>query len=180
MASGSTTNYAFPYPIPTDSVDFTGDMEGLAVSIDTRLLNLVTGTGQVPATANQAGKYLYTDGTDAFWREIPTASLDSVVVSANSSETLDSFDSATYRSAEYIIQATQENVSKKTLMKILLIHDDSSVYTTSFGLIELGTSRIPMDISASINGTDVVLQTQIDDASTNNVQFEIVRTLIEA
>jgi hypothetical protein len=34
MASGSTGNYSIPYPIPTDPVNVTGDMEALATRID--------------------------------------------------------------------------------------------------------------------------------------------------
>ena len=34
MASGSTGNYAIPYPIPTDPVNVTGDIEALATRID--------------------------------------------------------------------------------------------------------------------------------------------------
>jgi hypothetical protein len=178
MSSGSTPIYSFPYPILTDPVNFTGDMADLAISIDSRLINLVTGTGQVPATANQENKYLYSDGTNAIWKSIPSSYLESVIVSANTTQTLDSFDLATYRSAEYIIQADQPDVSKKTLMKVLMIHDDTAVYTTTFGVIEVGSSRIPLDISASISGTDVLLQAQVSDASTNNVEFEIVRTIL--
>jgi len=178
MASGSTTNYEFPYPVLTDPVNFTGDMEGLAVSIDSRLINLVTGTGQVPATANQEDKYLYSDGTNAVWRSIASSYLESVIVSVDTIQTLDSFDVATYRSAEYIIQADQADVSKKTLMKVLIIHDDSTVYLTTFGIIEVGASRIPLEISGTISGTNVLLQAQVSDASTNNVEFEIVRTIL--
>ena len=34
MASGSTGNYSIPYPIPTDPVNITGDIEALATRID--------------------------------------------------------------------------------------------------------------------------------------------------
>lgn len=34
MASGSTGNYSIPYPIPTDPVNVTGDIEALATKID--------------------------------------------------------------------------------------------------------------------------------------------------
>lgn len=34
MASGSTSNYSIPYPIPTDPVNVTGDVEALATRID--------------------------------------------------------------------------------------------------------------------------------------------------
>ena len=37
MASGSTTNYALPYPLDTDPVNVAGDVEDLAVTIDSIL-----------------------------------------------------------------------------------------------------------------------------------------------
>lgn len=37
MASGSTGNYSIPYPIPTDPVNVTGDIEALATKIDSIL-----------------------------------------------------------------------------------------------------------------------------------------------
>jgi hypothetical protein len=40
-ASGTTTNYSFPYPVDLDSVDVAGDMFLLAGDIDTKLSNIV-------------------------------------------------------------------------------------------------------------------------------------------
>lgn len=37
MATGSTPNYSFPYPVSSDPVDVAGDMEDLAQSIDSFL-----------------------------------------------------------------------------------------------------------------------------------------------
>lgn len=284
MASGSTTNYDLPYPLPSDPVNFTEDMEALAVAIedtlpgfvnqtqlsnhlsntvnvhgisntsnlvytnDSRLTNArtptshasthgnagsdpitiaqsqvtnlisdlglkapisspqftgvpqaptatvgtntdqiattqfvqtaVTGTGQVPSVSGQAGKYLYTDGTNAFWQEYQDTQLPSVIVSTNTVEILDSFDGNAYRSAEYLIQADQANTSKKTLLKMLIIHDDSQVYQTTYGIIEVGSTRIPMEVFATINNFVVDLKVEIQDADTDNVQLEIVRTLV--
>lgn len=284
MASGSTTNYDLPYPLPSDPVNFTEDMEALAVAIedtlpgfvnqtqlsnhlsntvnvhgisntsnlvytnDSRLTDArtptshasthgsagsdpitiaqsqvtnlisdlglkapisspqftgvpqaptatvgtntdqiattqfvqtaVTGTGQVPSVSGQAGKYLYTDGTNAFWQEYQDTQLPSVIVSTNTVEILDSFDGNAYRSAEYLIQADQANTSKKTLLKMLIIHDDSQVYQTTYGIIEVGSTRIPMEVFATINNFVVDLKVEIQDADTDNVQLEIVRTLV--
>ena len=43
MASGQTTNYDIPYPLPTDPVDVASDMQGLAERVDT-LINTVPPT----------------------------------------------------------------------------------------------------------------------------------------
>lgn len=59
MASGATTNYSLPYPIPTDPVSITGDMEQLATRIDSILqeeiedvtASVITGGTQVGMTA---------------------------------------------------------------------------------------------------------------------------------
>jgi hypothetical protein len=44
MATGRTTNYSFPYPLSTDSVNVSGDIEQLAVKIDADLLEVVQDT----------------------------------------------------------------------------------------------------------------------------------------
>ena len=41
MASGSTTNYNFPYPEPQDPVNVATDIQGLADSIDTNLQEII-------------------------------------------------------------------------------------------------------------------------------------------
>lgn len=42
MATGSTTNYSLPYPVPTDPVDVAGDIQDLAGAIDALLPELTT------------------------------------------------------------------------------------------------------------------------------------------
>ena len=41
MSSGSTLNYSFPYPLSTDPVDISGDIQQLAVKIDSDLSEIV-------------------------------------------------------------------------------------------------------------------------------------------
>lgn len=59
MASGATTTYGIPYPISTDPVDVAGDVQDLAVQVDTLLLTkapldspAITGTPTAPTVSN--------------------------------------------------------------------------------------------------------------------------------
>jgi hypothetical protein len=49
MATGSTTNYSLPYPVPTDPVDVAGDIQDLASSIDALLPELTTPNTKITA-----------------------------------------------------------------------------------------------------------------------------------
>jgi hypothetical protein len=44
MASGSTNNYSFPYPLSTDNVNVSGDIQQLAVKIDVDLKEIIEDT----------------------------------------------------------------------------------------------------------------------------------------
>jgi hypothetical protein len=44
MATGSTENYSFPYPLSTDPVNVSGDIEQLAVKIDNELQEIIEDT----------------------------------------------------------------------------------------------------------------------------------------
>lgn len=148
MASGVTNNYYLPYPLPTDPVDIYGDIQDLAIAVDS-----------IVAAAQP--------------NNIPDK-----IIATNTLQTIDSFDKTSYGSAEYLVQASQQASSKKTLLKIMLLHNGIDAYISTYGIIELGESRIPMELSASIDGVNVLLQTQISDADTYNVELKMSRIIL--
>lgn len=170
-----------------NSPSFTGTPTAPTVAIGTNNTQIATtqfvqaaisGTGQVPSISGQSGKYLYTDGTSFFWQEYQSPQLPSITISDNSEQVLDSFNAVTFRSAEYLIQANQLNTSKKTLMKVLIIHDGVDAYQTIYGIIQTGSSRIPLQVSSLFINSTIEIKAQVSDADTNNVVFNIIRTLI--
>ena len=98
------------------------------------------------------------------------------LVDVNTITTVDSFAKATFRSAKYLVQVTQG--TKYTTSEVLLAHDGTDSYMSEYAVIELGASRIPMTVSTSISGSNVLLRVTITDAASTNATVKVARTLI--
>ena len=98
------------------------------------------------------------------------------LVTANTTTTVDSFDKTTYRTAKYLMQITQD--SKYTSSEALLVHDGTNSYMSEYAVIEIGEPRIPVTVSTTISGSDVILGVTITDAASTNATVKIARTLI--
>jgi len=97
-------------------------------------------------------------------------------VTINTAVTVDSFDKATFRTAKYLVQATQG--SKYTSSEVLLAHDGTTSYLSEYAVIELGSSRIPLTISTSVSGNNILLRATVTDGATTNATVKVARTLI--
>ena len=97
-------------------------------------------------------------------------------VSTTSATTVNTLSLSTYRSAEYLVQVTQG--SKQTISKVVMIHDGTTASISEYAVIELGGTRIPLAISATVSGTDVLLQATITDADSTSATVEVIRTAI--
>jgi hypothetical protein len=98
------------------------------------------------------------------------------LVNVNTITTVDSFAKGTYRSAKYLVQVTQG--SKYTTSEVLLAHDGTDSYMSEYAVIEIGASRIPITVSTSISGSNVLLRVTITDAASTNATVKVARTLI--
>jgi hypothetical protein len=98
------------------------------------------------------------------------------LVDVNTITTVDSFAKATFRSAKYLVQVTQG--TKYTTSEVLLAHDGTDSFMSEYAVIELGASRIPMTVSTSISGSNVLLRVTITDAASTNATVKVARTLI--
>lgn len=107
-----------------------------------------------------------------------TAITDTVTtsVTTNTATTISSIASATYRSAEYLVQVVQG--SKYTVSKLIMIHDGTTAHITEYSLIELGASRIPLTISGTLSSGNILLQATITDAASTNATVRVVKTAI--
>ena len=59
-----------------------------------------------------------------------------------------------------------------------MIHDGTTASISEYAVIELGGTRIPLAISATVSGTDVLLQATITDADSTSATVEVIRTAI--
>ena len=98
------------------------------------------------------------------------------LVNVNTVTTVDSFAKGTYRTAKYLVQVTQG--TKYTTSEVLLAHDGTDSFMSEYAVIELGASRIPMTVSTSISGSNVLLRVTITDAVSTNATVKVARTLI--
>jgi hypothetical protein len=129
-------------------------------------------TGQVYTSGNRSWEY---DGEK--WISSSFAMAETAIT-ANTTTTVDSWSTVTYRSAKYLIQVVQG--SKYTVSEVVLIHDGTTSTMAEYGIIEVGASRIPLTISAdmpSSTGT-ILLQVTITDAATTNATVTVVPTYI--
>jgi hypothetical protein len=97
----------------------------------------------------------------------------STSVTVNVTTALDSFSAATYRSAEYLVQVTQG--SKYTVSKVLLIHNGTTPTMTEYGVVEVGSSRIPMTLSTDIDSGTVYFEVTITDAASTNATVKLTK-----
>ena len=116
---------------------------------------------------------------DSFWVESNSGGSGSVqetTLTTNSATTITSFSKIVVRSGEFLIQVTQG--SKYTVSKILLIHNGTTPTLAEYGVIELGSTRIPLTISTSISGDNVLIQATVTDAATTSAYVKVVSSLI--
>ena len=97
-------------------------------------------------------------------------------ITLNTITTVDSFDKTVYRTAKYLVQVSQG--SKYTTSEVLLAHDGTTSYLSEYAVIELGGTVIPLTVSTSISGSNVLLRVTITDAATTSATVKVARTLI--
>jgi hypothetical protein len=102
----------------------------------------------------------YTLDTSGAW---VTQRANTAVASANTPTVVDSFATATYRSAKYVIQATA--AGKYQTMEALVIHDDTTPTVVTYGIVQ--TNGNLGVLSASISSGTMSLNFIAANANTN-------------
>ena len=130
--------------------------------------------GQLWYESDTGLTYIYYDSA---WVEIASGpagasiTILSTSITANTTTTVDTWSISTYRSAKYVIQAVQG--TKYTVSEIVVIHDGTTATMTEYGVVELGASRIPLTVSATVSGGNVLIQVTITDAATTNATVKV-------
>lgn len=96
-------------------------------------------------------------------------------ITNNLQNTIDSFSSPAYRSAEYHIQISQG--ANYTALKTTIVHDNTNAGISEYGKVEMGGS-IPYVLTADIVGYNCILYCTVSNGDVNNVVVKIFRTLI--
>jgi hypothetical protein len=98
-------------------------------------------------------------------------------LTTNSATTVFSFSTTDYRSGEFLIQVTQG--TNYTVSKVMVLHNGATPYINEFGVLEIGAPRIPLTISATISGGNVLLQAAVTDALTTTATVKVFPVLIK-
>ena len=83
---------------------------------------------------------------------------------------VDQWPTATYRIAKYFISCENTTSSIYQITQILVLHDGSNVYMTTYGSLLSGANQFT--ISADINGGNVRLR--LTPANTNNMNYRFI------
>ena len=85
---------------------------------------------------------------------------------------IDTFATTDYRSCKYTVQATDTVSSEYQIVEVLLIHDGTTAYITTYGIIHTGASEI-VSFDADVNTGNVRLLAT--GASINSTQYKVTR-----
>ena len=86
-----------------------------------------------------------------------------ITTASTSQTTLDTFATATYRSAKYLVQMTSG--SEYHMIELNLIHDGTTVFLSQYGEVKTGSSLGSLDASIT-SGTLSVLITPTNATTT--------------
>ena len=148
----------------------------LTAEVDT--LANVTSRGNTTATAiqmNGVALVLAPATTAKIW----ILALAPTLISVNTISTIDTFATATYRSAKYLIQIVQG--TKYQISELRICHDGTTVYLTEFGVVETNAGApIPCTYTAAIATGTLTVSDTITDAASTNANLIMERTLFSA
>lgn len=89
---------------------------------------------------------------------------------------IDSFIAANYRSAEYILQFSQD--TSHSISKFLIIHNGVDLAITEYGQVSIG-NHIPYDFSGSFSLGNLEITVACDNANVTPVDFKFSRVLFD-
>ena len=195
-AAGTFTAVTITMPsVNADKVNF-ADNKIKATDTDANLLISANGSGNVlingftfPNTM-VAGQLIKTNASKVLSTVVfPFVVTDSDVqdgtatITGNSStQVIDSFAAATYRSAKYYIQISDATADRYTLIEANVSHNGTSAFISTFGAATNGdgdgsTIYDSIDLSADINSGNVRLLGTVNN--TNNQVIKLVRRVIK-
>jgi hypothetical protein len=198
---GSTTPLAGTFT--TIAANTSATIDGITVTDNTITTNLSdadlelsgSGTGSVtisgftfPTTDGTTGQFVKTDGAGNLGFATSSATLNhsdindnSVTVSSSATTEIDTFDSATYRSAKYFISISDAATGRYEIVEANVVHGPSAdstteAYVTSFGSTTNHTSPLAT-FTADIN--DGFVRLLATNNSSANCVFKYQRVLID-
>jgi len=164
-------------------VEDTTPQLGGALDLNDKDITIATnGQSDIGTGSNQIGT-LYAQNIGSQANQVGTVFTNNITMhnayhshasTATSSSTaefnVDQWPIATYRSAKYFISCENTTSSIYQITQILVLHDGSNVYMTTYGSLLSGANQFT--ISADINGGNVRLR--LTPANTNNMNYRFI------
>jgi hypothetical protein len=194
-AAGTFTTLTTTGTVTVDGVVITDNTITSTSNADLELTGAGTGTVsfngiKFPTSDGTANQVLSTDGNGQlsyFTSPILFANTDltdgtATINGDSSTQTIDSFDTSTYRGAKYHVQISDTTADRYKLVEANVTHDGSTAYISITGGASNGAgdgSSIyeSLDISADVSGGNVRLRGTVNNTNTQVIKF--VRRIVK-
>ena len=104
--------------------------------------------------------------------EVSVLETVAITLATTTQTAIDTFSVSTYRSCKYAIQTTNTVTSEYQVVEVLLIHNGSTAYITTYGTIYTGSAELAT-FAVDISSGSVRLL--VTGASANSTQYKITR-----
>ena len=149
-------------PLTTDIIE----VRAISIAIHS-IPTIADGNTRIETDAVSGEIALYNYGTE--YLKINQAGVivglnpNTAVASSAVATTIDTYDNTLYRTAKYVVQATR--TTNMESYEVLVTHNGATAYSTTYGVINSGTSL--GTISATISGSNVLVQYTATGTNTN-------------
>ena len=149
-------------PLTTDIIE----VRAISIAIHS-IPTIADGNTRIETDAVSGEIALYNYGTE--YLKINQAGVivglnpNTAVATSAVATTIDTYDNTLYRTAKYVVQATR--TTNMESYEVLVTHNGATAYSTTYGVINSGTSL--GTISATISGSNVLVQYTATGTNTN-------------
>lgn len=166
-ASGQTITVGLPNDVTIgNDLIVTGDL-----TVDTDTLVVDKANDRVGVGIATPLETLHVDGAIRI-DGVSNLETVSTSLSTTTQSAIDTFATTKFRSCKYTVQATDTVSSEYQVVEVLLIHDGTTAYVTTYGVMFTGSAEL-VTFDADINSGNVRLLAT--GASANSTQYKITR-----
>ena len=166
-ASGQTITVGLPNDVTIgNDLIVTGDL-----TVDTDTLVVDKANNRVGVGIAAPLETLHVDGAIRI-DGVSNLETASTSLSTTTQSAIDTFAATKFRSCKYTVQATDTVSSEYQVVEVLLIHDGTTAYVTTYGVMFTGSAEL-VTFDADINSGNVRLLAT--GASANSTQYKITR-----
>jgi len=166
-ASGQTITIGLPSDVTIgNDLTVTG-----ALTVDTNTLVVDKANNRVGVGVATPLEKLHVDGAIRI-DGVSNLETATATLATTTQSPIDTFAATKYRSCKYTVQATNTVTNEYQIIEILLLHDGTTAYVSSYGLVYTGSAEL-VAFDADINSGNVRLLATA--ASSNQTVYKITR-----